>query len=120
MTPTAMLADYILPGDVFTERNHVADSWSWTTRLTLSQKVVEPPEQASSTYQFWHDLAVRFGFGNEFPWQSIEEVLDHRLARSGRTFREFEEQGFMEMPIPEYRKYRKTGFATPSGKVELY
>ena len=26
MTPTAMLADYVLPGDVFTERNHIADS----------------------------------------------------------------------------------------------
>ena len=28
MTPTAMLADYILPGDVFSERNHIADSWN--------------------------------------------------------------------------------------------
>ncbi|MXX29311.1 MAG: molybdopterin-dependent oxidoreductase, partial [Gammaproteobacteria bacterium] len=26
MTPTAMLADYVLPGDAFTERNHIADS----------------------------------------------------------------------------------------------
>ena len=26
MTPTAMLADYVLPGDVFSERNHIADS----------------------------------------------------------------------------------------------
>ena len=41
MTPTAMLADYVLPGDVFTERNHIADSWSWTNRLTLSQKAVD-------------------------------------------------------------------------------
>ena len=49
MTPTAMLADYVLPGDVFTERNHIADSWSWTNRLTLSQKAVDPPAQASST-----------------------------------------------------------------------
>ena len=26
MTPTAMLADYVMPGDVFSERNHIADS----------------------------------------------------------------------------------------------
>ena len=26
----------------------------------------------------------------------------------------------MEMPAPKFRKYRKHGFATPSGKVELY
>lgn len=119
MTPTAMLADYVLPGDVFTERNHVADSWNWTTRLTLSQKVVEPPPEASSTFKFWHDLAHHFGFGNRFPWDSLEALLDHRLSRSQRTFSEFEAAGFMEAPTPEFRKYEKTGFATPSGKVEL-
>ncbi|MEM9407137.1 MAG: molybdopterin-dependent oxidoreductase [Acidobacteriota bacterium] len=119
MTPTAMLADYVLPGDVFSERNHVADSWGWMTRLTLSQKVVEPPEGASGTFQFWRDLAHRFGFGDRFPWKTVEDVLDHRLSRSGRTFAEFEATGFMEMPPPKFRKYRRTGFATPSGKVEL-
>ncbi len=119
MTPTAMLADYVLPGDVFSERNHIADTWSWTTRLSLSQKVAEPPEQASSTYQFWHDLAHRLGFGKQFPWHSLEEVLDHRLAPSGRTFDEFAAESYMAMPAPKFRQYRDTGFATPSGKVEL-
>ena len=120
MTPTAMLADYVLPGDVFTERNHIADGWSWTSRLTLSQKAVEPPEQASSTFEFWRGLAQRFGFGNRFPWETLEELLDFRLSRSGRSFAEFEQAGFMEIQTPEFRKYKKTGFATPSGKVELY
>ncbi len=120
MTPTAMLADYVLPGDVFSERNHVADSWSWGTRLTLSQKAVEPPEQASSTFQFWRDLALRFGYGEHFPWQNIEEMLDHRLSRSGRSFAEFEAETYMEAPPPNLHKYRNVGFATPSGKVELY
>ena len=120
MTPTAMLSDYVLPGDVFTERNHIADSWSWSTRLSLSQKVVDAPEGVSNSYEFWKALADRFGFGNRFPWQTVEDVLDYRLSRSGRTFAEFEATGFMEMPTPKFRKYRKTGFATPSGKVELY
>ena len=119
MTPTAMLADYVLPGDVFTERNHVADSWSWTTRLTLSQKVVDAPAEASSTFQFWTDLAHRMGFAEEFPWQTLEDMLDYRLSRSGRTFADFETATYMELEPPAFRKYRKTGFATPSGKVEL-
>ena len=75
MTPTAMLADYILPGDVFSERNHVADSWNWRSGLMLSERVVEPPEQASSTFEFWRDLAHRMGFGNLFPWKNLEEML---------------------------------------------
>ena len=119
MTPTAMLADYVMPGDVFSERNHLADSWSWTARLSLSQKSVEPGAEISSSYQFWKDLAKRFDFGNRFPWETIEDVIDHRLSRSGRTFADFEQTGFMEAQTPEFRKYRKTGFATPSGKVEL-
>ena len=120
MTPTAMLADYVLPGDVFTERNHIADSWSWTTRLTLSQKAVEPPPEASSTYEFWHDLAHRMGFSEHFPWQTLDDILDYRLSRSGRTFEEFANTTMMEAPKPEFKKYEKRGFATPSGKVELY
>jgi anaerobic selenocysteine-containing dehydrogenase len=120
MTPTAMLADYVLPGDVFTERNHVADAWSWSAGLKLSQKAVEPPEQASSTFQFWRDLAHRMGFGNDFPWNTLEDMLDYRLSRSNRTFAEFEAETFMESPEHVYKKYEQTGFATPSGKVELY
>ncbi|MCG8592625.1 MAG: molybdopterin-dependent oxidoreductase [Proteobacteria bacterium] len=119
MTPTAMLADYVLPGDVFSERNHIADAWAWSTRLTLSEAVADPPEQASSTFRFWTDLARRMGLGEHFPWETLEEVLDHRLEPSGRTFAEFRESTVMDVPVPKFRKYRKTGFATPSGKVEL-
>ena len=107
MTPTAMLADYVLPGDVFTERNHIADSWSWTNRLTLSNKIVDAPEEASSTFRFWTDLAHRMGFGEHFPWETLEDVPDHRLSRSGRTFAEFADATYMEAPTPEFRKYRK-------------
>ena len=120
MTPTAMLADYVLPGDVFSERNHVADSWSWNTRLTLSQKVVEPPEEASSTFQFWTDLARRMGLGEHFPWKNLDEMLDYRLSRSGRSFAEFAAETYVESPPAQHRSYLESGFATPSGKVELY
>ena len=57
--------------------------------------------------------------GGHFPWETVEDILDYRLSRSNRTFKEFEDSTFMEAPAPEFRKYRKTGFATPSGKVEL-
>ncbi len=120
MTPTAMLADYVLPGDVFSERNHIADTWNWTTRLSLSQKVAEPPEESSSTYMFWHDLAHGMGFGEHFPWHSLEEVLDHRLSPSGKSFEQFASESYMSMLIPQFRSYRDKGFATPTGKVELW
>ncbi|MEM9174909.1 MAG: molybdopterin-dependent oxidoreductase [Myxococcota bacterium] len=119
MTPTAMLADYVMPGDVFSERNHIADSWGWTNRLALSEAVATPPEEASSTFRFWTDLAHRMDLGEHFPWETLEDLIDHRLEPSGQTFETFREKQFMDLPVPKYRKYRKTGFATPSGKVEL-
>jgi anaerobic selenocysteine-containing dehydrogenase len=59
------------------------------------------------------------GFADEFPWTSLEDILDYRLSRSGRTFAQFESETFMELAPPKFRKYRDKGFATPSGKVEL-
>jgi anaerobic selenocysteine-containing dehydrogenase len=120
MTPTAMLADYVLPGDVFTERNQVADTWGWSTRLSLSQQVAEPAPEVRSTFAFWRDLAHALGHADRFPWATLEDLLDHRLSPSGRSFATFEATTFMDVSAPSsYRKYRKTGFATPSGKVEL-
>ena len=81
MTPTAMLADYVLPGDVFSERNHIADTWSWTTRLTVNERVVDPPAESSSTFRFWRDLAHRFGFGEHFPSRRCSISGCRRRAR---------------------------------------
>ncbi|MEU4227769.1 molybdopterin-dependent oxidoreductase [Nonomuraea sp. NPDC026600] len=119
MTPTAMLADYVLPGDVFTERDHIADGWGWGNRLSLSQQAVEPGGEIRSTFAFWRDLAHAMGYGEQFPWPALEDLLDHRLAPSGRTFAEFAATRTMDGPPPAFRKYLRTGFATPSGKVEL-
>jgi anaerobic selenocysteine-containing dehydrogenase len=120
MTPTAMLADYVLPGDVFTERNQIADTWGWGNRLVLSQQVVEPAPEVRSTFMFWRDLAHAMGHGASFPWDTLEQLLDHRLSPSGRTFAQFEAESIMDLSAPSaFRKYRRTGFATPSGKVEL-
>jgi len=88
-TPTAQLADYILPGD------------------------------ARGVYDLWRGLAVRLGLGEHFPWETNEDLLDYRVAPLGLTFAEFAEQYPYHMGELALRKYETTGFATPSGKVEL-
>ncbi|MDO9403015.1 MAG: molybdopterin-dependent oxidoreductase [Polaromonas sp.] len=118
-TPTAQLADYILPGDAWPERNCLSDAFGWTSIYRPSQKVVEPAGECRSVFDFWRDLAVRMGFEAEFPWASNEEVLDYRLQRLGMNFAEFSEKHPYHTNKLEYRKYEATGFATPSGKVEL-
>jgi len=119
LTPTAQLADYVIPGDVFTERPNVADTWSWSGTLSVSEKAVDPPGECSSVFDFWRGLGLRMGFAGKFPWKTVEEVLDYRCSPMGRSFGDFAAETYVHMRPPDYRGYRKRGFATPSGKVEL-
>lgn len=118
-TPTAQLADYILPGDSWLERNCLSDGFAWTSIYRTSQKVVEPPGECRSVYDFWRELALRMGFESYFPWKNSDEVLDFRLSRTGKDFKSFSADHSYHMRPLHYKKYENTGFATPSGKVEL-
>ena len=118
-TPTAQLADFVLPGDAWIERACLSDGFGWTAIHRPSQQAVAPAGECRPVYDFWRGLAVRFGFGEHFPWETVEDMLDHRVAKLGMTFSEFAERHPCHMGEPGFRKYERTGFATPSGKVEL-
>ena len=49
----------------------------------------------------------------------LEELYDYRLQPMGVTFKEFVDEHLVHGPELEFKKYLKTGFGTPSGKVEL-
>ncbi|MGI9477350.1 MAG: molybdopterin-containing oxidoreductase family protein [Hyphomicrobiaceae bacterium] len=118
-TPTAQLADYILPGDAWTERPAIADGFGWTSIYRSSQQAVLPPGEARGVYDFWRELAMRFGFEEHFPWHDVNELLDYRLAGLGMSFDTFADEHAYHVDSFKFRKYETTGFATPSGKVEL-
>ena len=69
---------------------------------------------------FWRELAHRMGFGEQFPWESLVELYDHRLSPGGKTWNEVVADGVIPMMPFGEKKYVEHGFATPSGKVELY
>ncbi|MEM7135190.1 MAG: molybdopterin-dependent oxidoreductase [Myxococcota bacterium] len=119
MTPTAQLADYVLPGDSWLERPWLHDSFGWSSMVRPSQKSMEPPEECESTFSFWKRLASAMGRGDVIPWESLEDFYDYRLEPSGMGWKEFSESYEIFFGPLEFRKYEKTGFATPSGKVEL-
>ena len=61
---------------------------------------------------------MRLGQSEHWPWQTVEEVWDYRLAPVGLTFEELLKQNGL-FGQREYRRYEKFGFGTPSGKVEI-
>ena len=118
MTPTAELADVLLPAATWLEKSalstHLQASYN---HIHLQQKVVEV-EDCWSDYKILNELAKRLGIG-ELMFNSEEEYCDYLLKDTGLTFEEFKKRGTVSIPFI-YRKYEKDGFATPSGKIELY
>jgi len=129
MTPTAQMADIVLPAASWLETDDVADlHFVWC--VTARQKVAEIGECRDDKQilidlahrddkQILIDLAHRTGMDDCFPWQNVREYCDWVLKDKGITFDEFKELGIIQGEM-RYRKYEQEGFATPSGKVELY
>ncbi len=81
---------------------------------------MDPPGECRSLVNIWHELAKRMGLAEHFPWATPEEVHDWRLAPSGTTWADVVAEGRLPKAPGGEKKYLETGFATPSGKVELF
>tara|TARA_Y100000588_G_scaffold293922_1_gene313711 strand:- start:723 stop:2048 length:1326 start_codon:yes stop_codon:yes gene_type:complete len=118
MTPTADISDYVLPGDSWLERPSM--------QAGISDKAMDAPGECKNVATFWHMLASRMGLEEAFPWKTQEELINYALEPSGKTWKEVVAAGRVpnlhrgQGEDDGQRKYLKTGFATPSGKVELY
>ena len=113
LTPTAQLADYVLPGDAWLERPSMMAG--------VSEQAMPPPGECRSVYWFWRELAIRLGIGEHFPWPTLEALYDHRLSPGGKTWQQAIDEGLQMFATPAERSYEtRGGFATPTGKVELY
>lgn len=118
MTPTAELADIVLPAATILEFDEIGH---YAVRLGFSEartKVVEPPGECWSDIKIMNELAKKLGLGKYF-WADEKEALDLILKPSGLTFDKFKEIGIL-FGDKKYRKYENEGFRTPSGKVEIY
>lgn len=124
MTPSADLADYVLPAASWLERPNIFTSNGLASYVQACEAAfppyVEGKYERRTDFDFWRGLGVRLGQEKYWPWKSLEESYDERLAPMGYTLKEFVNQkGGYDSLHAEYKKYEKIGFATPTGKVEL-
>lgn len=114
MTPTAQLSDYVLPGDMWAERDVLGPQFDLAPVFSCSQAFREPVGECKNWYYVVKGLADRLGFSVHFPWADEDELYDFRLAPLGITWDELAKQGrATTKPVAPGR------FVTPSGKVEL-
>jgi anaerobic selenocysteine-containing dehydrogenase len=114
MTPTAELADVVLPATTYLEVDDIANRAPFAV---VRQKVAQIGE-AWPDKKIINELAKKLGFAEYF-WNDVNDALDLILKPAGITFDEFRKIGTIQ-GAKEYRKYEKEGFKTPSGKVEIY
>lgn len=125
-TPTAELADYLLPAAHWLEKSNLftptGDNPPVATRRSLT-----PQYEHKADYDFFYELALRLGYAEHWP-STLEALWQERLAPGGVAFEDFASTLERRPAVVEYKKYEKidpaagkpVGFGTPSGKVELY
>lgn len=131
MTPTAALADYVLPAADWMERPMFSNIEDSLDMFMGGPRASEPVADRRMDYDFFRGLGIRLGQEEYWPWETYEEVIAHRLERVGVTYKEFCETGmlFPDMTSDDQFEKHKTirkkdgqvrGFATPSRRCEIY
>lgn len=124
MTPSNEWADIILPASTPFERNWLSE---FDMGIYAGRAIVDPQWESRSDFDIYRELCVRMGRQDVWPWKTEREWCNYRIKDMGITFDELLNTCFK--PAPEiWRKYEKgllredgkTGFATKSGKVELF
>jgi len=121
MTRTAKLADIILPTTTSFEKTQLNNSSMKGNRIMLQNKVIEWVGNSWPDWKITFELAKNMGYKNEFPWKTVEEAIDYQLESAGITVEMLHRnpKGIV-FEETRYEKYKKNGFDTRSGKVEIY
>jgi len=117
LTPTAELADIVLPAATWLEMDYLGDFWKRHGHLLTRRKVVEVGE-CRSDHEMLNDLAHRVGQGKHW-WNTFEGGLDYILEPMGITWQEFKKNDRVRGEV-RFQKYREKGFSTPTRKFELF
>ncbi len=116
LTPTAEMADIVLPAATWLEMDYIGDFWKRHGYILPRRKAIQVGE-CRSDHEMLNDLAHRVGQGDDW-WETFEGGLDYILEPLGITWQEFKQMDYIKGETA-YRKYKTKGFSTPTRKFEL-
>jgi anaerobic selenocysteine-containing dehydrogenase len=133
MTPTAALADIVLPIASCFEREALKIGFDVDAEaqslVQFRQAITLPPGEARSDTDFIFELAIRLGLAEHF-WQGdIDAAYRHQLGPSGVTLEQLRAQprGVRVALATRHAKHatidskgNARGFSTPSRKIEFW
>jgi anaerobic selenocysteine-containing dehydrogenase len=127
-TPTAALADYIIPGCDSLERPCYTTAEDSNDFSVCGDRGSKPVGDRIMDYDFFRQLGIRMGQAEVWPWETYEDVIKHRISRGvDLDYTALCEQGTYFPSPTRFQKYGETlpngqtrGFATPSRKAEIF
>ncbi len=125
-TPTARHADLLLPACTAWEREGLQAGFqvgaAAEAHVQLRPAFVPPLGESRSDTWIVFELARRLGLAGQFSNGDAEAALAELLAPAGLTPARLRgAPGGVGLALEtQYRKYRQTGFATPSGRLEFH
>jgi anaerobic selenocysteine-containing dehydrogenase len=118
LTDTARYADVVFPAATQIEQIDVVPAWGHLY-LGWNEQAIAPLGEAVPNTELWRRLARAMGFTEPELYEDDESLLRRALPRIDLA--ELQTRGFVRLPLPEdLRPYAEGGFATPSGKAELF
>tara|TARA_Y100001936_G_scaffold254032_1_gene323828 strand:+ start:24408 stop:26492 length:2085 start_codon:yes stop_codon:yes gene_type:complete len=124
MTPTAEFADLVLPKTTGLEDEEISLEAN-APCLSVIQPSHPPMGEARSDFWIAGELVKRLEARGHtdarkfFPWHTKREFNEFLLGDGPVSVEELLEKGYAEYPY-ELRDFDKSGFKTPTGKIELY
>ncbi len=125
LTDTAAHADLVLPATTQLEHLDLVPSWG-SVYLTLNRPAIEPLGEALPNSEIFRRLAARMGLEPELFADTDEDLVRTALQSDdplleGVTWERLLEDGYARVAVgDDWRPYADGGFATPSGKAELW
>ena len=126
LSPTAAYADIVLPVDSAWEREGLRIGFEVSLQaqelVQLRPAMVPRQGDTRADMEIVFALATRLGLGDLFFDGDVDAGFNHLLAPLGLDVAQLRARPEgIRVPLQQrYRKYEDTGFATPTGKVELY
>ncbi|MFW9826445.1 MAG: molybdopterin-dependent oxidoreductase [Candidatus Thorarchaeota archaeon] len=130
MTPTAQLADIVLPVNTFMERNDVAVPWLGSPYYIYLNKAIGSLYESKSDLEICRELSKKLGIKESILFLPEEQILRILTAprKEIKNFNKFKKDGYYKLKVEEpYVAFKKqiedpknNPFPTLSGKIEIY
>ena len=117
MTPTAAMADIVLPVASQFEMDDIGHYGLGHGFILARPKVVDPPEECWPDIKIMNELGKRISPA-EYWHNDYSQFLEDVVNPGDLTYSQFVEKGYLKGP-DRFKLYEEKGFRTPTGKVEL-